>query len=868
MPLAYKKLRIFLASPSDVATDRAKLETVVESLTPTTDYLGLIVETIDWHDCMPRAGRPQKVIFDQVDPSTWDIFIGILWHRFGTPPAAADPITQKEYLSGTEEEFRKAYRLYRETGRPEIMMYRCKRPYPIEMDPEQLIMVRNFFKEIENPAGSSPVLVRDYDTTESFEKMMLDHLQKMLIDYGDRAKKPISPEVARELAPTIPNNLPRRQPFFGRAKEIAEIMRALSPTDRTWGVLLDGIGGIGKTALAIESGHQAQETGLFDAFVFVSAKTNRLDPDGIRELDTSAHTLADFLNETARILGQPGITKLTKEEKRRALLDELKTRKTLLIYDNLETLSKEDQEAVADFLRDLPSNCKAIITSRRRGGEGAIWLRVETLDLEAALKIIDNEIRRDSSLAKKLLPLQTRWHELYDETNGSPLALVHILGLMRVRASLSFDNALAMLRGSGQNDDLTKFIYQEASKELSNNDKTALGALSFFAPTASFEAWSAVAGLSRIALQTSIDRLSALSLLDNPAGEERFGLHPLTRNFIRQGLLTDPQKAYQQGMQFAKYWEGYARQYGGNTTVSYKTYPKLEAEWSNLNAAANWLWETTRLEENGIHDKEASILYNNIVNSMAQGFLLKTGRWEDMLQWVTRAYQVVSTENNLTLVGERASEISWVYYNWGDYDNATLWADRCMEIALQSPGNYYHAKVLNAKGAIARLGKDLDESERYLKEALAIHQSRKDDVSVAVMLGNLGNAELDRDNLSMAEKYYKDALAISEKIDYATSKSAVYFGLGSVSYKRKDYSEARKYYEQALSLAKELSDQSHAAVCNHNIALTYEQQNEPAKGLPFALEALEIRRRIKHPNYQTTFDLVARLQSRIAGLDK
>src|SRR3990170_335813 len=111
MPDSLKKLRIFAASPSDVTNERAKLETVVDSLKPTADYLGLTLEVIDWRAVVPDAGRPQQIIFDQLKPTSWDIFVGILWHRFGTPSGAKDPQTQKEYLSGTEEEFRTAYRL-------------------------------------------------------------------------------------------------------------------------------------------------------------------------------------------------------------------------------------------------------------------------------------------------------------------------------------------------------------------------------------------------------------------------------------------------------------------------------------------------------------------------------------------------------------------------------------------------------------------------------------------------------------------------------------------------------------------------------------------------------------------------------------
>ena len=117
-----KKLRIFAASPSDVATERAKLETVITALKPMANYLGLILEVIDWREVVPDVGRPQQIIFDQLKPTSWDVFIGILWHRFGTPPGAKDK-KSKDYLSGTEEEFKIAYELWKQYGKPRIIFY-------------------------------------------------------------------------------------------------------------------------------------------------------------------------------------------------------------------------------------------------------------------------------------------------------------------------------------------------------------------------------------------------------------------------------------------------------------------------------------------------------------------------------------------------------------------------------------------------------------------------------------------------------------------------------------------------------------------------------------------------------------------------
>jgi len=532
-----KKLRLFAASPSDVATERAKLETVVGLLKPLADHIGLSVEVVDWSKVVPDMGRPQQVIFDQLQPTTWDVFIGILWHRFGTPPGSKDPKTQKEYLSGTEEEFRTAFRLWEQFQKPRIMMYRCTRQVDLNaIDFDQAKKVKEFFAQFDAVHGKHPGLYQTFDTTDAFEKLLLNHRQELLLQYNKVEKGQIlTPDVLVDITHSRDRDtLPPRAMFFGRDKEMARVLHALSSEERGWGVVIDGIGGIGKTALAMEAAYLCKKQNHFEAFIFVSAKQKRLEPSGIKELSPAALTLDEFVNETARALGQSGIAKLDSDAKRKALLDELKKCRTLLIYDNLETLTKEEQEALADFLRLLPQGCKAILTSRRRGGEGALWLRLEKLDWEDARKIIVHETEYDANLKAKLQRVEKRWQELYDATGGSPLALIHILGLMRVKATLTFDDALSLLRkGTESKSDLQKFIYEETSKELGPNDKTALAALSFFVPSASFEALVAVTELTHTVLGTVLERLNALALVDILAGEERYNLHPLTRAYIR-----------------------------------------------------------------------------------------------------------------------------------------------------------------------------------------------------------------------------------------------------------------------------------------------------------------------------------------------
>ncbi|MFZ1219620.1 MAG: hypothetical protein WAO00_10020, partial [Chthoniobacterales bacterium] len=81
----------------------------------------------------------------------------------------------------------------------------------------------------------------------------------------------------------IPNNLPRLQPFFGRTEELKQIKEALDPESRTWGALIDGPGGMGKTSLAVRAAYDCPPD-QFQRIIFVSVKDREMDDDGERTL--------------------------------------------------------------------------------------------------------------------------------------------------------------------------------------------------------------------------------------------------------------------------------------------------------------------------------------------------------------------------------------------------------------------------------------------------------------------------------------------------------------------------------------------------------------------------------------------------------
>lgn len=143
----FRKIRVFLACPSDVGEERAVLVRVIERLNKgAANDVGVVLELAEWRDVAPNMGKAEDVVIDQLPVESWDIFIGILRHRFGQPTGNVDPSTGRPYESGTEEEFKLAVRAWKKGHRPRILFYRCTRPAldPETLDQLQLERVKQF----------------------------------------------------------------------------------------------------------------------------------------------------------------------------------------------------------------------------------------------------------------------------------------------------------------------------------------------------------------------------------------------------------------------------------------------------------------------------------------------------------------------------------------------------------------------------------------------------------------------------------------------------------------------------------------------------------------------------------------------------
>ena len=209
--------------------------------------------------------------------------------------------------------------------------------------------------------------------------------------------------------------VPSNPVFVGRADDVQQVSQALLKEQP---VVVWGVGGIGKTALAVEVAHR--QSWRFPAGVLW------LDCRGGLALDT-------ILNRAGAFCGVQGIERVEPEKKlatvRRALagLGE----RCLLVLDNAEDVWSDP--ALREFVRQRPANCQVLLTTRDNP-EQPMWSTVEVEPLaNAAMTTLLLHLAAAAGVKVggpadwDAIPRIIGWLQ------GHPLALTLVVPLMRKR---------------------------------------------------------------------------------------------------------------------------------------------------------------------------------------------------------------------------------------------------------------------------------------------------------------------------------------------------------------------------------------------------------------------------------------------------
>lgn len=358
-----------------------------------------------------------------------------------------------------------------------------------------------------------------------------------------RGKKELATDNAEvsSFEDSVLHNLP--QPdysrFVGRSDELKKIHQLLNPypNSRHYLIAVYGVGGVGKSSLALETAHyylrnyeNLAEEKRFNAIIWISGQNAILTGDGIRPRRPKCNDMEDIFTTIARVFREESILRAGTEEQSHLVTNILSRNRVLLIIDNFETI---DDDSVTSFLKELPDPTKAIITTRDRI-DVAVPIPLSGMNPDEAKQLVQQLITE-----KRVELTDSEIERLCHRTGKIPLALVWCIGLISFGESVE----LVLARLANPHSHVAKYCFEAAVEKI--KDSTAfplLLALSLFEAPTDRETLGWIVGLSERILDRDegLAKLEKLCLINKQDG--LFEMLPMTREYVHSYFAKEPSR--------------------------------------------------------------------------------------------------------------------------------------------------------------------------------------------------------------------------------------------------------------------------------------------------------------------------------------
>lgn len=647
--------------------------------------------------------------------------------------------------------------------------------------------------------------------------------------------------VERDIIPTPrrkPRNLKRSQhnlpvpdhtAFIGRRKELNKLLELLAPDNPVYRISVEGEGGLGKTALVLETAYRcfraslgatATHVPIFDAIIFVSAQSQRLIGTGILQRLRRERTQRDIFRAIARTLDIPELAYTSFEERLELLQDRLSQQSVLLIVDNLETV--EDRDAVLALVYELPSTVKVIVTTREPAP--FFTLRLDSLLPEDALDLIFHQVEeKDLELTPEAA------EELYQKTTGLPAAIVYTIGQLAVGSTIEE----IIERLARATDDVSRYCFEGSVKLLSESAHYLLMALALFPQAALREAIAKVSAIDEpITLADSLAHLRKLSLIKQI--EERYTMLPATRSYVFAQLDNAPEFTREARKFWLDWFLNYVRQHGSQKYRDWQDYSNLEREWGNLSEAIEWCLGNEQYD-----------LFKEFWLYLA-GFTRFGGYWDERLAWLDCLLEVAMQASDRPTIAlvlrDKVHTLMLI-----DLPDQREEAISLCQKALTIPDGlelasrfdvmvYLVALHLNQKQF--SLAREWIEKARIMVETTTLETKERSRLQIYIFYYQ-AQIELEMGNLSKARSLYGQCLQQARESQWQLMEIYTYSRLAVVEMEEENFPEAERLLNVVLPYAEQNNDKRCTAFCQHSYALLEKKRGDAARARHWAMLAKE-----------------------------
>lgn len=795
----------------------------------------LELHAIDMADFDP--GNPTGLETSLRELSRANVYVGIIAHRYGYIPTGHD-------LSVTELEFDKAGSL-----KLDRLCFVIEQTAPWRgdwYDFEHYPKLISFKAKIDQT-----VTRKEFTSTDDFARK----LQQALSVWKEKHNPGPKPSVPQQLPPPPPQ-------FVGRVDLLASLHARLSSGSPLIG--LRGMGGVGKTGLALHFAHAVKER-FPHGHLYIDLKGVYSNP--LTPAEVMKHVIRSYEPEK----------KLPEDELdlKGRYYTVLSGKTTLLLFDNAR-----DDKQLESLLP--PPSCTVIITSRSQltlpGIETAF---VGELPHDDAIALLGKHSNRAGNLASEIvtqcgrLPLAVQLAGSILATRPDLTPADYLKRLQGTRDRLSVIDKGAPDRGG------VKASLGLSESLLSNETRCRFRRLAVFVGGFDQSAARMVWDQDEDSTDSIIGALLRASLLEWNATAQEYYLHDLIRAYADALLQGDERQAALQGhahhyLAVTQEAEDKYQKGGDDLLVGLRSFDR---NWRNIEAAFRWAtdhhatdpvalemgrsfpltavhclwlrqsprvhlhWFTVALDAaRQLNDRAAetrALLYLGVAHR-------DLGDLDSAIATLDQSLALAREMNNLRDQANALGNLGTVHVDQGVIARGMQCYQEVLSLADQIKDDRIKVNALCALGIAHNSLNQFDQAVPLLQEQFELARKIGDRRGEANALGNLGISYLNLARYSDAQQAFEHQLLVARVLGDRQNECSALGNLGVIHSASGNLSEATAHLEEHLARATQLGDQYGEVNALANLGAIHNNMGYPEKALPVLERLLAIGRQLSN----------------------
>ncbi len=646
--------------------------------------------------------------------------------------------------------------------------------------------------------------------------------------------------------------------FIGRGYDILRLERAFRQNNI---VLLQGVGGVGKTELTVGFAHWLQDTNGRGNIFFTSFEQGA--------------TLNTVINQIGRGFAGDRFSQLPLEQQEQAVIKYLQTNPCLLIWDNFEPvagfagneplLSTEEQDRLKRFLKAMRQGQSWVLITSRQDEPwldcGYTRLNLSGLSKtdveEFAAKILQTvDVNRDKLPAEYL--------DLLKLLGGHPLSLRVVLPHLRNHTPSQLINALQQgldTFADGETRDKSLLVSLDFSfNSLSPQTQKHLPFLGLFSQRVDIDwlcrfsespeygqAYRAVfrENLQKEQWRQILNEATSASILEH-LEEGIYQLHPTLPWYLRRRLVNLPIENIQEEV---AQLEKKLLKFYASLAVLYNKKLISEADWASyvLRVEELNLLQYLRLAE----QLQDWIYAQSILPTLGEIYQRRNRKPEFNALKRRILKQIGESLAEAKAKGEEAFSL-WTYIRINDANDALdggdledsreVYQEILDELALEDTSvNDTIAAIYHQLGRVAQEQRNFDQAVQYYQKALKSDEDAGDFYKAALPYHQLGIVAFEQRNFDQAVAYYQKALQIYENAGDFYKAASDYDHLGRVAFEQRNFDQAVQYYQKALKIYEDAGDFYNAAFDYHHLGTVAFEQRNFDQAVSYYQKALKVK---------------------------